>query len=101
MIIITTKVVFLKCQISMFFLFCNVRKVKLDLMVNEQTARVCRKTHIYLPKVSFCCFKYPWSPFLKIVSKYEQEIPESQTVDQPMVSRGRVTQQSRYTRKTD
>ena len=37
----------------------------------------------------------------KIVSEYDQEIPQSQTADKPMAQRGRATQQSRYTRKTN
>ena len=37
----------------------------------------------------------------KIVSEYDQEIPQSQTVDKPMALRGRATQQSRDTRKTN
>ena len=37
----------------------------------------------------------------KIVSEYQQEIPQSQTADKPMVPRGRATQPSRYTRKTN
>ena len=36
---------------------------------------------------------------LKIVSEYGQEIPQSQTTDKPVASWGRVTQQSRDTRK--
>ena len=36
----------------------------------------------------------------KIVSEYDQEIPQSQTADKPMAPRGRATQQSRGTRKT-
>ena len=32
--------------------------------------------------------------FLKIVSEYDQEIPQSQTADKPMSPRGRATQQS-------
>ena len=32
-----------------------------------------------------------------IVSEYDQEIPQSQTADQPMAPRGRVTQQSQET----
>ena len=36
---------------------------------------------------------------LKIVSGYDQEMPQSQTADKPMAPRGRVTQQSRDTRK--
>ena len=38
-----------------------------------------------------------WS---KIVSKYDQEIPQSQTADNPMAPRGRAAQPSRDTRKT-
>ena len=37
----------------------------------------------------------------KIVSGYDQEIPQSQTADKPMAPRGRATQQSRDTRKTN
>ena len=37
----------------------------------------------------------------KIVSEYDQEIPQSQTADKPMAPRGRVTQQSQDTRKTN
>ena len=35
----------------------------------------------------------------KIVSEYDQEIPQSQTADKPMAPRGRATQPSRDTRK--
>ena len=38
---------------------------------------------------------------LKIVSEYDQEIPQSQTADKPMATRGRATQPSRDTRKTN
>ena len=37
----------------------------------------------------------------KIVSEYEQDIPQSQTADKPMAPRGRATQQSRDARKTN
>ena len=37
----------------------------------------------------------------KIVSEYDQEIPQSQTADNPTAPRGRVTQPSRDTRKTN
>ena len=37
----------------------------------------------------------------KLVSEYDQEIPQSQTADKPMASRGRAPQQSRDTRKTN
>ena len=35
----------------------------------------------------------------KIVSEKDQEIPQSQSADKPMVSQGRATQQSRDTRR--
>ena len=38
---------------------------------------------------------------LKIVSEYDQEIPQSQTADKPMAPRGRATQPSQDTRKTN
>ena len=37
----------------------------------------------------------------KLVSEYDQEIPQTQTADKPMAPRGRATQQSRDTRKTN
>ena len=37
----------------------------------------------------------------KIISEYDQEIPQSQTLDNPMAPRGRATQPSRDTRKTN
>ena len=38
---------------------------------------------------------------LKIVSEYDQEIPQSQTADNPVAPRGRVAQPPRDTRKTN
>ena len=49
MIINTMKVTFLKCQILMFFLFWNVKKVKVDLMVNAKMAK-------FVPKNAFFSF---------------------------------------------
>ena len=37
--------------------------------------------------------------YLKIVSEYDQEIPQSQTADNPVAPRGRAAQPSRGTRK--
>ena len=37
----------------------------------------------------------------KIVSGYDQEIPQSQTADNPMAPRGRATQPSQDSRKTN
>ena len=41
------------------------------------------------------------SNFSKIVSKYDPEIPHSQTADNPVASQGSVKQQSRDTKKTN
>ena len=38
--------------------------------------------------------------YCKKVSEYDQEIPQSQTADNPMAPRGRAAQPSRDTRKT-
>ena len=43
MIIYTMKLIFLKCQILMFFLFLNVKNVKVDLMVNVKMAILSAK----------------------------------------------------------
>ena len=40
-------------------------------------------------------------PPSKIVSEYDQEVPQSQTTDNPMARRGRATQPSKDTRKTN
>ena len=37
----------------------------------------------------------------KKVNEYDQEIPQSQTADNPVASRGRAAQPSRDTRKTN
>ena len=41
------------------------------------------------------------SAIMKIVSEYDQEIPQSQTADNPVAPRGRAAQPSRGTRKTN
>ena len=38
--------------------------------------------------------------YKKIVSEYDQEIPQSQTADNPVAPRGRAAQQSRLSQKT-
>ena len=40
-------------------------------------------------------------PYPSIVSEYDQEIPQSQTTDNPIAPRGRAAQPSRDTRKTN
>ena len=42
-----------------------------------------------------------YSITVKIVSEYDQEIPQSQTADNPVALRGRAAQPSRDTRKTN
>ena len=47
-----------------------------------------------------CVYIYSTS-LNKKVSEYDQEIPQSQTSDKPIVLRGSATKQSQYTRKTN
>ena len=56
------------------------------------------------------CTIYGWLPLdglrhfntcPRIVSEYDQEIPQSQTADYPVAPRGRAAQPSRDTRKTN
>ena len=42
-----------------------------------------------------------FSAYVKIVSEYDQEMPQSQTADNPVAPRGRAAQPSRDTRKTN
>ena len=51
--------------------------------------------HIFTYINIFYCMR------LKIVSEYDQEIPQSQTADNPMAPRGRAAQPLRDTRKTN
>ena len=44
---------------------------------------------------------YSMTSCSKIVSEYDQEIPQSQTADNPMAPQGRASQPSRDTRKTN
>ena len=47
-------------------------------------------------------FLFPHENFSsRIVSEYDQEIPQSQTADNPMAPRGRAAQPSQDTRKTN
>ena len=53
------------------------------------------------PSIHNLTFYQPLHSTSKIVSVYDQEIPQSQTAYKPMAPRGRATQPSRETRKTD
>ena len=57
-----------------------------------------KKKHNYAFHLSKCIKSYF---FQKLVSEYDQEIPQSQTADNPVASRGRAAQPSRDTRKTN
>ena len=46
-------------------------------------------------------FQFKATVYTKIVSEYDQEIPQSQTADNPVAPRGRVAQPSGDTRKTN
>ena len=50
--------------------------------------------------VGLLCKKWEQT-WKKIVGEYDQEIPQSQTADKPMVPRGRATQPSLATRETN
>ena len=46
-------------------------------------------------------FRFERMKHLKIVSEYDQDIPQSKTADNPVAPRGRAAQPSRDTRKTN
>ena len=52
----------------------------------------------YVGRIKSLIIGTPWP---KKVSEYDQAIPQSQTADKPIAPRGRATQQSRDTRKTN
>ena len=56
---------------------------------------------IFFETTAFC---HAYTNFIceyKIVNEYDQEIPQSQTADNPVAPRGRAAQPSRDTRKTN
>ena len=68
-------------------------------MAFQMVISVCTRAHrlmdvlnLYLSEVS---------DVSKIVSGYDQEIPQSQTADNPVAPRGRAAQPSQDTRKTN
>ena len=63
-------------------------------------AQAChRRMQCFLSTVPFTLLSNNLSP--KIVSEYDQEIPQSQTADNPVAPLGRAAQPSRDTRKTN
>ena len=74
----------------------NHDKITLSLIANNQTNKHHRQQ---LGRLSL---DLRWSLIsTKIGSEYDKEIPQTQTADKPMAPRGRATQQSRDTRKTN
>ena len=61
---------------------------------HEDYLQYFRNWHVLLFKERSCSKT-------KIVVKYDQELPQSQTADNPVAPRGRAIQQSRDTRKTN
>ena len=59
----------------------------------EEIVQNCSPCKMEQPSGTFCRFKK--------VSEYDQEIPQSQTADNPVAPRGRAAQPSRDTRKTN
>ena len=69
------------------------------LMANTHSFKYCLMFRLFANR-----FKPSRSFFTdrsKIVSKYNQEIPQSQTADNPMAPQGKATQPSQDTRKTN
>ena len=75
----------------------NVVKAQLLLVRMEKTT----ECFCYRHQDSSLSEKKIYQFILKIVSEYNQEIPQSQTADNRMAPRGRATQPSRDTRKTN
>ena len=67
------------------------------MAVQCKMIRLRGKTAMVLPT---CCPRRDLQ-IKQIVSEYDQEIPQSQTADNPVAPRGRAAQPSRDTRKTN
>ena len=77
----------------------------LEMLIINKLFTKCHKTflermtnHLEIKNSLSLKVLEPWG---KIVSEYDQEIPQSQTAGNPMALRGRATQPSRDTRKTN
>ena len=58
-----------------------------------------KKNHYFFKK---CCgYSKELSKLLKIVSEYDQEIPQSQTADNPMAPRGRAATPGRQIKQSN
>ena len=66
------------------------------LFASQSQMSRCRKENMAETVVVAYTHRYT-----KIVSEYDQEIPQLQTADNPVAPRGRAAQPSRDTRKTN
>ena len=69
-------------------LYGHISQLKSDSMIDQ------------IVKHNLCGMEHGIS-IPKVVSEYDQEIPQSQTADNPVAPQGRATQQSRDTWKTN
>ena len=76
----------------MFLLKPSTKIAQMVLLCQKRGCRALDKKYLQM--------KSPES-LTKIVSDYDQEIPQSQTADNPVAPRGRAAQPSRDTRKTN
>ena len=80
---------------------CHVQLVKKTLIMFELHG-IFGYDFSYNALIILTLFSHWYAKWLEmIVSEYDQEIPQSQTADNPMAPRGRATQPSRDTRKTN
>ena len=84
-----------------FFLSCFKKSVPGRKLVAIATKKIKNLVQNYWSDLKIIWHKWSFADSRpKIVSKYDQEIPHSQTADNPLAPRGRAAQPSRDTRKT-
>ena len=85
------------------FLIVSLKHIKNETNIDHIQPRVCLLTSEFvahqssLDQVTLGVLVFPYFSN----SEYDQEIPQSQTADNPVALRGRVAQPSRDTRKTN
>ena len=95
-------------QLNNMYSYLNSSLKLILYVVSPVNSRIATNYHYTNSPSSFLLFYfinfyffYPHFVSLKIVSEYDQEIPQSQTADNPVAPRGRAAQPSRDTRKTN
>ena len=81
-----------------YIFFTRYQRIKIEIILrrNLNLVRVLLSMPMQTLSVKLLSYKS-----LKIVSEYDQKIPQSQTADNPVAPRGRDAQPSRDTRKTN